>query len=324
MPETPQHVGSRVGWAVNHLNAHWDLGLPRLHGRQARELEKDQSSCATKCFSRIRYLCFRVEIESIMSDFDRRANQLWSKWEFKPSQEKGTLPMLPVTKSFLQRDIQNKRNAAPIKLTPHQRANLLELLFEILNEQFELARMSESFSHERPSISNASYLTAPTTPQKSDASRHHQQIVTPARQKLRTVEPLTRDDEPQLKNPMTGSAKRSIGSPSSVSTNKSRSLILADPIRRRINDSKHSATSPNFTPRAPSMLHPSCPAGSHSPKTQPASTLCTRPERLPFSRLRMMKMRCSAQLIPPCLAFEIGDKRRRNMTGPQRKTIMRR
>ncbi|KIV86269.1 hypothetical protein PV11_01888 [Exophiala sideris] len=213
MPETPQHVGSRVDWAVNHLNAKWDLGLPRLHGRQARDVGKDQGSCATKCFSRIRYLCFRVEIESIVSDFDERARQLHSKWKLKPSQEKGTLPVLPVTKSFLERDIQNKRNASPIRLNPRQRADLLELLFGILNEQFELARMSESFSHERSS--GTSFNTAPTTPQKSIASRNQEQNVTPARQKLRTVEPPMGDEEPQLKNPMTGSAKRSIGSPSS-------------------------------------------------------------------------------------------------------------
>ncbi|KAI1615636.1 RNA-directed RNA polymerase [Exophiala viscosa] len=213
MPETPQHVGSRVDWAINHLNAHWDLGLPRLHGRQAKELEKDQGSCATKCFSRIRYLCFRVEIEGIVSDFNERARQLCSKWKWKPSQEKGTIPVLPVTKSFLARDIQEKRNVSPIRLTTRQRADLLELLFGILNEQFELARLSESFSHERPS--STSFNTAPTTPQKSGVSRDHEQIVTPTRQNLRTVEPPMGNDEPQLKNPMTGSAKRSIASPTS-------------------------------------------------------------------------------------------------------------
>ncbi|KIX09342.1 uncharacterized protein Z518_00421 [Rhinocladiella mackenziei CBS 650.93] len=205
MPETPRHVGGRVDKAIHHLNAQWDLGLPRLHGEEAIAAEA-KGPLARKCSSRIRYLCFRTDgIDSLLAEFEQRARQIHSKWIFKPSQERGTLPSLPVTKSFVARDIHSKY-ATGLRLSDSQRNDLLQLLYNVLNDDFELARMTDSYSYERST--DSTYSTAPTTPRQQD------KVAVPGREVLDISEITTRGlEEPEIKDPMRKSAKRSLGSP---------------------------------------------------------------------------------------------------------------
>lgn len=201
MDVTPKKTGQKIDQVIDSLNAKWDLQLPRLHGADATE-EASRGSFAKRCSSRIRYLCFRTEnIDSILADYEARARTIYTQWVLKPSQEPGTLPILPVTKSFLSRDIHSKREAGIAQVTPTQRGQLQKLLFKILDEEYNLALISNSYSLER--ASDSSFCTAPELPTVASSSSEE-----------------FRADEPQLKDPMMKTSKRSLGSPNMVSSSR--------------------------------------------------------------------------------------------------------
>jgi hypothetical protein len=157
MPETPKKVGAVVDNAINKLNAHWDLQLPRLHGGAA-EAAESTSALAKRCAARLRYLSFRLEtLDAILEDFDVRARQLYAKWVFKPQQENGTLPRFPVTKSNLDRDVKKGRVLGLNRLTHDRRQKLLELLDNAINDDYELARASDAYQRKstQPSCTNS-------------------------------------------------------------------------------------------------------------------------------------------------------------------------
>lgn len=208
--KTPKHVGWKVDAAINHLNAQWDLSLPQLHGADATTAEKN-GSLPQKCSSRIRFLCFRTDhFDNIIHEFGERARQIKSEWVFKPSQERGTLPVFPVTKSMLAHEI--GPGSGVTRLSESQRTQLLQLLFNILDEHFQLAKLSASYE---PG-SGISFTSAPTTPRKQ-LGPNRDNITTPRRQVMRISETVTRDlEEPELIDPMSRSAKRSLGSPNGV------------------------------------------------------------------------------------------------------------
>ena len=165
MPETPKKVRARVDDAIHELNANWDLQLPRLHGRDA-EAAKDTSQVARRCSARLHYLSFRVDsFDGILKDFDCDARKLYSKWTMKPAQEKGTLPVLPVTKSFLHGDVTRRRLLGLNRLTKDQHDRLLELLDNTLKDDFNLARASDSFQR------TSQVLRAPS--RDGSAARRH-------------------------------------------------------------------------------------------------------------------------------------------------------
>ena len=118
---------------------------------------------AKRCAARIRYLCFRLDsLDPIVQDFDDRARQVCSKWKYKPLQERGTIPILPVTKSFLAGETKAKRVLGLVKLSNEQRQYLLRLVDEVLQDDYELARASDSYSRSvTPSIHRS---LSPTTP----------------------------------------------------------------------------------------------------------------------------------------------------------------
>ena len=146
MPETPKEKGRVVDKILQRLNSDWDLQLPRLHGKAA-EAAESTNAVAKKCSARIRYLCFRHDdLESLIEEYDSTARQLYSQWRFKPRQEKGTLPILPVKKSGLAGDVVKKRNLGLVRLSPSQRQDLLQLLDRTLEDDYLLARDSDSFS----------------------------------------------------------------------------------------------------------------------------------------------------------------------------------
>ncbi|KIW45901.1 uncharacterized protein PV06_01607 [Exophiala oligosperma] len=183
MTTTPAHLGAKVDWAVDHLNARWDLRLPKLHGAQARNAGGNDR-LAFQCFSRIRMLTFRsVPIEKIIEEFDVEARQIHSQWVYKPSQEKGTLATLPVTKSFIERE---KCALQLKKLSASERNQLSQALFKVLDEYCKLAQLSHLTRTQ----------STPITPRRAGA---HEGL------------------EPRLKSPGTASVKRSILSPDSKS-----------------------------------------------------------------------------------------------------------
>ena len=146
MPETPKEKGRVVDKILQQLNADWDLQLPRLHGKAA-EAAESTNALAKKCSARIRYLCFRHDDpERLVTEFDGRARQLYAQWRFKPRQESGTLPILPVKKSGLGQDVLKKRGLGLVKLLGTERQGLLRLLDETLKDDYDLARDSDSLS----------------------------------------------------------------------------------------------------------------------------------------------------------------------------------
>lgn len=138
--ETPKHVRHSFDTILKRLNIRWGLNLPTLHGTQETALEQTDAEhpLAKRCTGRIRYLCFRdCQLDKVISDFEEDVPRICSEWVWKPSQERGTLPTLPVTKSYI-----SNRPALPRK----HRQTLLNRLFELLNEEFTLARDSEVYS----------------------------------------------------------------------------------------------------------------------------------------------------------------------------------
>ncbi len=221
MATTPQHTGQRIDEAIDSLNAQWDLGLPRLHGADADRADK-KGLVAERCSNRIRFLCYKTDnIDALLADFAERARQIYSEWVFKPSQERGTLPILPQTRSLVQRDFLLKQKSGVVQLSDSQRLRLQQLLFQILDENSELARIALSFSTEQ--ASTTSFITAPSTPERQIINRKQKITTKGSRRSLRASETVIREtgiiesEEPELKDPMTKSTKRTLGSPEGVS-----------------------------------------------------------------------------------------------------------
>lgn len=226
MATTPLSVNTsrKIDDIIDDLNARWDLSLPKLHGPNAGHT--DSESTARKCSRRIQYLCYKTDnIHKVIKSFEEQARPIQSQWVFKPSQERGTLPVLPQTKSLVDRDFQLRRKNGIVRLNNEQRSQLQALLYKTLNEEYELATMSDSYSTEqastagdRASTSTRSFTTAPSTPRKQMISREQEIIKTPSRRIIQASETIiTESDEPQLKDPTTNSTKRSLESPSGVS-----------------------------------------------------------------------------------------------------------
>ncbi|ETI24302.1 hypothetical protein G647_03671 [Cladophialophora carrionii CBS 160.54] len=194
MATTPHDTSRRIDQAIDSLNALWDLGLPRLHGVDA-DLADETGRLASRCSKRIRFLCYRAaDIEAILADFNQNARQIHSEWVFKPSQERGTLPVLPQSKSLVERDFRSKHKSGAVRLSDTQRHQLQERLFKILDDNYELAKMTRTYSTER--ASSASFITAPF-------------------------------EDPQLKNPMTKSSKRTLESPDGQNKRQYRQQTLS-------------------------------------------------------------------------------------------------
>ncbi|KIW91622.1 uncharacterized protein Z519_07590 [Cladophialophora bantiana CBS 173.52] len=211
MPPTPKEISNNIDRAIDHLNAQWDLGLPRPHGIEGDQAD-ETDRLAGKCSKLIRFLCFKTDdTKTALPDFEQSARHIHSQWVFKPSQEPGTLPVLPVTKSLVARKI------GLVRLSDPQRRELLQLLYKILKEKkenYELARLSDAFSNEPASTLTASFATAPTSPVTETAPRR-EELSTPPR-KLSKPESLKNEpDEPQQKHPAT--SKRTLGTSNGVS-----------------------------------------------------------------------------------------------------------
>lgn len=230
MATTPQDTRDRIDQAIDSLNAQWDLRLPKLTGAEADRAAIGPD--AGKCSGRIRALYYKTKnIDAILEDFSEQARQLQSQWVFKPSQERGTLPVLPQTKSLMERDFQIKRRARLVQLSDPQRLVLQKRLFAILNENWELAKETDSYSTER--ASSASFATAPSTPRKQTVARKQETVFKSGRQIVKASETVVRgtsvflsEEEPQLKNPMTKSTKRTLGSPEGVSLTSTSAAII--------------------------------------------------------------------------------------------------
>jgi hypothetical protein len=137
--ETPKRVRHSFGNIIGRLNAQWSLDLPTLHGTQQNALDQADAAdtLAKQCAGRIRFLCYRdCQLEKVISDFDEDGRRICSEWVWKPSQEAGTLPNMPVTKSFI--------STTP-KIPRKHRRPLLQRLFDLLDEEFKLARESEVY-----------------------------------------------------------------------------------------------------------------------------------------------------------------------------------
>jgi hypothetical protein len=208
MVTTPHKTSVKIEQVVDQLNAQWDLRLTRLHGAEAESTA--HKSIGAKCFRRIRYLCWKTSfIDRALDDFQEKAKQIHSQWVFKPSQEKGTLPVLPVQKSLVARDTQSRRPFGTLTYSDSQRSQLLKCLYQILKEQSEqsdLSEMSESYS-------TTSFATAPSQPPTTPTTRRviKESYSTTSHRVLKVSESVEADlDEPHIKD--TRSSKRSISS----------------------------------------------------------------------------------------------------------------
>jgi len=211
MPETPRHVGDKVEEVFERLNARWDLQLPRLHGLSAEVAERDEKHSTPldrKCAGRIRYLCFRpVNLTGILEDFEEQAKYLRSQWVFKPSQEKGTLANLPIVKSNIAGDNFIRGKNVP-KLTAGQRNMLLQVLDKILKDDYELARLSDSYSR---SATSESAESSKTPSGKTSFVNSFPRPPPPPPPAKRVTRSLAKEDleQPRMKNGSKNSKKRS-------------------------------------------------------------------------------------------------------------------
>jgi hypothetical protein len=141
-PETPKTVRRNFDLVINRLNSCWDLQLPRIHGRVA-ELAENEGVLPRRITSRIRFLCFRpqLNLEALIVDFEEKAKEVKSNWVFKPQQESGTLPRLPKEKSKLFKE----SLAKPFQLTSSQREELLLYLDKLLDDEYQLSRDSPTY-----------------------------------------------------------------------------------------------------------------------------------------------------------------------------------
>ena len=234
MATTPVDKSRRIDHAIDRLNARWDLGLPRVHGVDIAK-PTAEITIAEKCAIRIRFLCWTKtdNIDPVLADFDERARKIHADWVFKPSQERGTLPILPQIKSLVERDFLAKRENGIVRLSDKQRERLHALLFQVLEEPFTLAEMSESFSTERASDTTTSFITAATSatsgPVNETVSRRQERYTTGFRKGVKASKSVQVESiEPQLKNPTTRSTKRTLGSPEGVSSSHQVMSIYAD------------------------------------------------------------------------------------------------
>jgi hypothetical protein len=146
--ETPKRVRHSFDKIVGRLNTQWSLDIPSLHGSQENALDQADAihSLAKRCGGMIRYLCFRdCRLDKVISDFEDDVRRIRSDWVWKPLQEEGTLPRMPITKSFI-----STRPPLPRK----HRQPLLVRLFELLDEEFKLARQSEVYRRTSFTTSN--------------------------------------------------------------------------------------------------------------------------------------------------------------------------
>lgn len=139
VPETPKPVRRNFDKVIDRLNSRWDLQLPRLHGRVA-ELAENEGAIPRRITSRIRFLCFRpqLNLEALLDDFEEKAKQVKSNWVFKPQQEAGTLPRLPNETSRLFEE----SLAKPLCLTSGQRKELLCYLDTLVDDEYKLSHDS--------------------------------------------------------------------------------------------------------------------------------------------------------------------------------------
>ncbi len=138
-PDTPQRVRHSFDKVIGRLNTRWNLELPSIHGTQETALAQADAvhSLARRCAGQIRYLCFRdCRLDRVISDFEDDVPRICSEWVWKPSQEEGTLPNMPITQSFI-----STRPALPRK----HRQTLLRRLLDLLDEEFKLARESDAY-----------------------------------------------------------------------------------------------------------------------------------------------------------------------------------
>ena len=85
----------------------------------------------------------------------RQARHLLITAADKPLQQPGTLPSLPISKSFLKRDA-----TARARLTPQNRHALIEILARLLEDEYTLA--AESDTYQRTSFTSNSSSKPPS------------------------------------------------------------------------------------------------------------------------------------------------------------------
>jgi hypothetical protein len=135
---TPTKVRYSFDNIVVRLNT-LGLQIPSLRGTQETALEQADAadSLAKKCAGQIRFLCFRdCNLEKLISEFEDEARRRCSEWVFKPSQEEGTLPQIPITTSFITRTPD---------LLPKNRESLLQILSDHLRDDVQLAKASDFY-----------------------------------------------------------------------------------------------------------------------------------------------------------------------------------
>jgi hypothetical protein len=211
LAETPRHVRHSFDKIVGSLNAKWDLGLPSIHGSQEAALKQADAepSLERRCAGRIRYLCFRdCQLDKIISDFEDDIPRICSDWVWKPAQEEGTLVKLPVNKNFM-----STRPALPRE----HRKSLLGRLFELLDEEYKLARDSDvyrrtSFNAEQDAECSVqsgknSTRTAPRIPQNTIPNAAGRQAVETPLDSTKDEEPKTRRSREAMKRKSSESDK---------------------------------------------------------------------------------------------------------------------
>jgi len=135
---TPVKVRHSFENVVQRLNL-LGLQIPSLRGSQEAALQQADAphSLANKCAGQLRFLCFRdCDLDKVITEFEDEARRKCSEWVYKPSQEKGTIPQMPIKTSFISR--------IPCLQSEH-RQELLQCLDGHLRDDVRLAKDSDVY-----------------------------------------------------------------------------------------------------------------------------------------------------------------------------------
>ncbi len=115
---------------VNALNFEWGLGLNLSDSPDQNSPKKREETGITKtqefrCLFRIRFICRKTSINASREIFQTQATRLYNGWVHKPRAERGVIP--------------DATRHNPRRVTESERKQLLDCLFDILNDEYQKA-----------------------------------------------------------------------------------------------------------------------------------------------------------------------------------------
>lgn len=126
-PHTPSKKGEdEVSRILKDLSDRWGLYFPPRDQTWSPSLARPDS-VEDRIRFRIKFLYFKDKnaLNHVLHDFDKHANELCSKWQYKPKGQRDVIPSRPPPESAVRRDAFLKRDS--------HRAEALEEMMQCLD-----------------------------------------------------------------------------------------------------------------------------------------------------------------------------------------------